>query len=72
VVEVANAPRKTVADVAAWQYYQCNHFLLHDLAALDQRRAAAAARRCSDNHDKNPIYRRLRTMRINSAVDGAG
>jgi hypothetical protein len=29
---------KTVADVAAWQYYQCNHFLLHDLAALDQRR----------------------------------
>jgi hypothetical protein len=29
---------KAVADVAAWQYYQCNHFLLHDLAALDQRR----------------------------------
>ena len=29
---------KTIADVAAWQYYQCNHFLLHDLAALDQRR----------------------------------
>jgi hypothetical protein len=29
---------KTVADVAAWQYYQCNHFLLHDLADLDQRR----------------------------------
>lgn len=29
---------KTVADVAAWQYYQCNYFLQHDLAALDQRR----------------------------------
>lgn len=29
---------KTVADVAAWQYYQCNHFLWHDLAVLDQRR----------------------------------
>jgi hypothetical protein len=29
---------KTVADVAAWQYHQCHHFLRHDLAALDQRR----------------------------------
>jgi hypothetical protein len=29
---------KTVADVAAWQYYQCNRFLLDDLAVLDQRR----------------------------------
>lgn len=29
---------KTVADVAAWQYYQCNGFLLRDLAAREPGR----------------------------------
>lgn len=29
---------KTVADAAAWQYYQCNHYILHDLQAIDKRR----------------------------------
>ena len=29
---------KSVADVAAWQYFQCNHFAWTDLNALDPRR----------------------------------
>ena len=29
---------KTVADVAAWQYYQCNSFIANDLASIETRR----------------------------------
>jgi hypothetical protein len=29
---------KTVADVAAWQYYQCNSFIAKDLASIEARR----------------------------------
>ena len=29
---------KTVADVAAWQYYQCNSFIANDLASIEPRR----------------------------------
>jgi hypothetical protein len=32
---------KTVADVAAWQYYQCNHYALRDLDRLDEQRIFA-------------------------------
>lgn len=33
-----NLECKTLADVAAWQYYQCNSFIANDLASIESRR----------------------------------
>ena len=33
-----NLKGKTVADVVTWQYYQCNRYLLKDLARVDSRK----------------------------------
>jgi hypothetical protein len=33
-----NLKGKTIADVAAWQYYQCNSYVLKDLPSTDSRR----------------------------------
>lgn len=33
-----NLKGKTVADIAAWQYYQCNSFIENDLASIETRR----------------------------------
>jgi len=33
-----NLKGKTLADVAAWQYYQCNSFIAGDLASIETRR----------------------------------
>jgi Sulfotransferase family len=33
-----NLKGKTVADVATWQYYQCNRYLLDDLTGVDRRK----------------------------------
>jgi hypothetical protein len=33
-----NLKGKTLADVAAWQYYQCNSFIANDLASIEARR----------------------------------
>jgi len=33
-----NLKGKTLADVAAWQYYQCNSFIADDLASIETRR----------------------------------
>jgi hypothetical protein len=33
-----NLKGKTIADVATWQYYQCNSYVIMDLASIDSRR----------------------------------
>lgn len=33
-----NLKGKTLSDVAAWQYYQCNSFIANDLASIETRR----------------------------------